>query len=113
MKKLLQDPELNIWPGEVKGDTTSAKCEICKTVFKLSTLGKSALKDHSDGKKDLSEVKKMKTFFLPVNEAANKISSPVSSQSALQNLDSFVYTCQTMVTEIIWALKIVSSGEYC
>ena len=113
MKKLLQDPELNIWPGEVKGDTTSAKCEICRTVLKLSTLGKSALKDHSDGKKDLSEVKKMKTFFLPVNEAANEISSPVSSQSALQNLDSFVYTCQTMVTEIIWALKVVSSGEYC
>ena len=51
MKKLLQDPELNIWPGEVKGDTTSAKCKICRTVFKLSTMGKSPLKDHSDGKK--------------------------------------------------------------
>ena len=65
------------------------------------------------GKKDLSEVKKMKTFFLPVNEAANKISSPVSYQSAQQNLDGFVYTSQTMVIEIIWALKTVSSGEYC
>ena len=105
MKKLLQDPELNIWPGEVKGDTTSAKCKICRTVFKLSTMGKSPLKDHSDGK--------MKTFFLPVNEAANKISSPVSYQSAQQNLDGFVYTSQTMVIEIIWALKTVSSGEYC
>ena len=64
VKKWLEDPELNIWLGEVKGDTTSAKCKVCRTVFKLSTMGNSALKDHSDGKKQQSEVKKIKTFFL-------------------------------------------------
>ena len=65
------------------------------------------LKDHSDGKNNQSEVKKMKTFFLPVNKVANKIFSSVSSQSARQCLDSFVYTSQTMVKEIIWTLQIV------
>ena len=69
------------------------------------------MKDHSDGKNHQSEVKKMKTFFLPVNKAANKIFSSVSSQSARQCLDSFVYTSQTIVKEIIWTLKIVSSGH--
>ena len=49
----------------------------------------------------------MKTFFLPVNKAANKIFSSFSSQSARQCLDSFVYTSQTMVKEIIWTLQIV------
>ena len=38
-------------------------------------MGKSALKDHSDEKKQQSEVKKIKTFFLPVNKSANKLSS--------------------------------------
>lgn len=36
-------------------------------------MGKSALKDHSDEKKQQSEVKKIKT--LPVNKSANKLSS--------------------------------------
>ena len=111
MKKWLEDPELNVWLSEVKGDTTtSANCKVCRTVFKLSTMGKSALKDYSDGKKQ-SEVKKIKTFFLPVNKPANKISSSVSFQSAQQSVDSFVYTSQTIVTEIIWALKTVSAGH--
>ena len=65
VKKQLENAELNIWLGEVKGDT----------IFKLSTMGKSALKDHSDEKKQQSEVKKIKTFFLPVNKSANKLSS--------------------------------------
>ena len=58
-------------------------------------MSKSAL-DHSDEKKHPPEVKKMKTFFLPVNKAANKISSSVSSQTAQQSLDSFVYTFKTV-----------------
>ena len=72
-------------------------------------MSKSALEDHSDEKKHPSEVKKMKTFFLPVNKAANKISSAVSSQTAQQSLDSFVYTFKTLVPEIVWALKTVPS----
>ena len=74
-------------------------------------MSKSALEDHSDEKKHPSEVKKMKTFFLPVNKAANKISSAVSSQTAQQSLDSFVYTFKT-VSEIIWALTTVPSRHY-
>ena len=105
VKKWLEDPELNIWLSEVKGDTTtSANCKVCRTVFKLSTMDKSALKDYSDGKKQ-SEVKKIKTFFLPVNKPADKISSSVSFQSAQQSLDSFVYTSRTIVTEIIGHLR--------
>ena len=46
MKKWLEHPKLNIWLNEVKEDTTSAKCRVSRTVFKLSTMGKSALKDH-------------------------------------------------------------------
>ena len=52
----------------------------------------------------------MKSFFLPVNKSANKISSSVSSQSAQQSLDSFTYT-QTIATEIIWVFNTVSSGH--
>ena len=63
MKKWLKDPVLNIGLNEFKGDATGAKCKICRTVFKLSTKSKSALKDHSDRKKHQSEVKKMETFF--------------------------------------------------
>lgn len=63
VKKWLENAELNIWHSKVKGDT----------IFKLSTMGKSALKDHSDEKKQQSEVKKIKT--LPVNKSANKLSS--------------------------------------
>ena len=74
-------------------------------------MSKSALEDHSDEKKHPPEVKKMKTFFLPVNKAANKISSAVSSQTAQQSLDSFVYTFKT-VSEIIWALTTVPSRHY-
>ena len=74
-------------------------------------MSKSALEDHSDEKKHPPEVKKMKTFFLPVNKAANKISSSVSSQTAQQSLDSFVYTFKT-VSEIIWALTTVPSRHY-
>ena len=52
LKKWLEDLELNTWLSEVKGDKASAKCKVCRTtVFKLSTMGKSALKDHSGGKK--------------------------------------------------------------
>ena len=69
MKKWLEHPKLNIWLSEVKGDTTSAKFRVSRTVFKLSTMGKSALKDHSDRKKHQSEVKKIKTFFLLVDKA--------------------------------------------
>ena len=69
------------------------------------------MEDHSDEKKHPPEVKKMKTFFLPVNKAANKISSAVSSQTAQQSLDSFVYTFKT-VSEIIWALTTVPSRHY-
>ena len=50
VKKWLEDPELNIWLSEVKGDTSSVKSKVCRTVFKLFTMGKSTLKDHSDGK---------------------------------------------------------------
>ena len=64
-------------------------------------MGKSTLKDHSDGKKHQFNFKKMITFFLPVNKAANKISSSVSFQSAQQNLGSCVYTSQTIATEKI------------
>ena len=74
-------------------------------------MSKSALEDHSDEEKHPPEVKKMKTFFLPVNKAANKISSAVSSQTAQQSLDSFVYTFKT-VSEIIWALTTVPSRHY-
>ena len=63
VKKWLEEPVLNIWLHEFKGDATSTKYKICRTISKLSTMGKSALKDHSDGKKHQSEVKKMKTFF--------------------------------------------------
>ena len=69
------------------------------------------MEDHSDGKKYHSEVKKIKTFFLQVNKEPNKISSSLSFQRAQQSQDSFVYTSQTIVTEIIWALKTVSSGH--
>ena len=34
MKKWLEDPELNIWLTEVKEDTTSAKCKVCRIVSK-------------------------------------------------------------------------------
>ena len=61
---------------EVKSDKISAKCKVCRTLFKLSAMCKSALMDYSDAKKQ-SVVKKMKTFFLPV-QAAN-ISSLASS----------------------------------
>ena len=37
--------------SEGKGDTASAKCKACRTVFKLPTMGKSILKDHSRGSK--------------------------------------------------------------
>ena len=77
MKKWLEDPELNIWLTEVKEDTTSAKCKVCRIVSKWPTMGKSALMDHSYGKKHQSEVKKMKSFSLPDNQAANKASSSV------------------------------------
>ena len=43
----------------------------------------------------------MITFFLPVNKAANKISSSVSFQSAQQSLGSCVYTSETIATEKI------------
>ena len=68
VKKWLEDPMLNICFIEVKGDITSAKSKVCRTVFKLFTMVKSALKHHSDGKKHQSEVKKMKTFFFPVKQ---------------------------------------------
>ena len=74
MKKCLENPELNIRLSEVKGDTTSAECKVSRTAFKLSTVGKPAFKNHSDGKKHRSEVKKMKSFFSPVNKAAIKLS---------------------------------------
>ena len=95
---------------EVKSDKISAKCKVCRTLFKLSAMCKSALMDYSDAKKQ-SVVKKMKTF-LPV-PAAN-ISSLAFSQSAQQSLDSFIeftfclYSLE-IVTEIIWALNTVSS----
>ena len=61
-------------------------------------MSKSALKGHSNRKKHQStEVKKIKSFFLPVNKLANKISS-------------LVYT-QTIVREVVWAFKRVSSGH--
>ena len=85
------------------------KC--AELVFSLSIMGKSILKDRSDGKKRQSEFKKMKTFFLPVNKAANKISASVSSQSAQQSLHSFVCTSQAIVTEVIWVFKTVSFGH--
>ena len=34
VKKWLEDPELNIWLSEVKGDTASVKSKVCRTVFK-------------------------------------------------------------------------------
>ena len=37
--------------------------------------------------------------------------SQVSSQSAEQSLDIVFYTSQIIVTEIIWVLKTVSSGQ--
>ena len=86
---------------EVKSDKISAKCKVCRTLFKLSAMCKSALMDYSDAKKQ-SVVKKMKT--LPV-QAAN-ISSLAFSQSAQQSLDSFIeftfclYSLE-IVTEII------------
>ena len=111
MKKWLEDPRLNIWFGQFKGDATIAKCKVCRTIFKLCAMVKWSLKDHSGGKKHQPEVRKMKTFFLPVSKPANKIFSTVSSQSAEQSLDIFFYTSQIIVTEIIWALKTVSSGQ--
>ena len=83
MKKLIEGHELNIWISEVKGDTTSTKFKLCRTIFKLSTMIKSSLKNYSDGKKRQSEVKKTKIIFLIFNKAANKISSSVSSQLCL------------------------------
>ena len=101
MKKWLEDPEPDIWLSEVKWDTVSAKCKVCSTVFKLSAMGKSTLKDHSKKKKHQFKVKKTKTFSLPVNKVANKIFSSVSFQSGQQNIDSFVYTSQTIAKEIV------------
>ena len=50
VKKWVEHPELNIWLNEVKGDAVNTKCKVCRTVFKLSAVGKSASKDHSDWK---------------------------------------------------------------
>ena len=58
VKKCLEGPGLNIWLNEVKRDTTSAKCKLCRTVFKLSAMSKSALMDHSDGKNIKSRKRK-------------------------------------------------------
>ena len=38
LKKWLEDPELNIWLSEVKGDTKSGKCTICKSALKDKCL---------------------------------------------------------------------------
>ena len=93
---------------KVKG---TSKCKVCIAEFRLSTMGKSALMDHSGGKNISLKSRKWKKKFLPVNKAANKISSSVSSQSAQQGLHSFVYTSQTVAAEIIWSFKTVSSGH--
>ena len=59
----LTDPDYVLWLSKVKDDDTAARCKLCKSTFKLSTMGQSSLTDHANGKKHKKHVKKVEGFF--------------------------------------------------
>ena len=82
----------------------------------LSSAGRSALTDHSKGKKHMEALNKRNTFFTLKCKKKSKSdieSSIVSnelcsnSQSAMQQ---FVVSTETIKAEIIWVLKSVFCG---
>jgi len=47
----LEDPLFTGWLCKVKSNSTKARCLACEKDIELSTMGRSALKDHAKGNK--------------------------------------------------------------
>ena len=87
-RQWLENEEYNRWLQEVKGDNRSAFCNLCKKAFDLRSLGLTAVKKHSTGKKHLELVKASKPAVpLSLFVTSSRPSSSCSSSSPVLIVD--------------------------
>lgn len=106
------DPVLNVWLK--RGKTPNhAYCKLCDSTIDLTSMGKTAVKSHSEGKKhkqrvsNSSQQHNIQNFF---REQEHSTQSSSSAQSAPTCIASYVSKTETQTAEVLWALKMVSSN---
>ena len=123
----LSDPLFKEWLHKDKNDNTIARCFICSAKISLSTAGRSALVEHSKGKKHSEALSKRNNFFsknkrsvesnigLNINsntgDTGKDLPDNCNTTGGTQiTLKSFVSRDANTKAEIIWVLKCVTSG---
>lgn len=103
----LKDDRFKDWLEKDNSSVSQAKCRLCVTSFNLSNMGIRAVVSHSTGKKHLSFTTSYKTSnFFKTNQTP-----PASLQVAesSKTIESFLTSTSTLNSEILWALKVVTS----
>ena len=78
----LKDPNFTGWLVKVREDKTKARCSVCHKTIELSTSGRSALTDHTKGKKHTEVIGRRKRIFKPKSSTSTMVDTSKSSKSA-------------------------------
>ena len=79
-KSWLDQEQYKDWLTEAPEDT-SAKCKLCKKVFKLSNMAADALKSHADSERHKQEIKNLQAIQSFFDKPGMKSSSTTSAKS--------------------------------
>ena len=114
----LDDPLFKDWLRKHE-ENTEARCIVCAKTIMLSLAGRSALTDHSKGKKHMEALNKRKTFFTLRSKKKSKsdIESSIVSNELCSNSQStmqqFVLSTVTVKAEIVWSVFCGFSHRSC
>ena len=78
----LKDPDFTGWLVKVRKDKTKARCSVCQKTIDLSMSGRSALTNHTKGKKHTEVIDRRKNFFKPKPSTSTTVDTSKSSKSA-------------------------------
>ena len=99
----LTDPIFQLWIEKVPGDSSLARCKLSKSNINIPKMRRSALTDHTKGKRHFAIIKEQQKYT-----NANFFEPPSSTEPVTLATGTLNFESNSLNAEILWCLNMVN-----